>query len=112
MRRANAGAVPAAQPHRLGQEGSGALPVLLLLCSLLLMPQYRLRSAQVAHVVTERGIVQALVNQKVRALGRLEGAQQLADLAGMLAEWSLVLQGRSARVCFESQQADIQVLNS
>ena len=50
-------------------------------------------------LVTERGHVQALVNQKVRSLGRFEDAQQLAVLAGMLAEWSLVLQGRSPQVC-------------
>lgn len=50
-------------------------------------------------VVTERGTAQALVNQKVRSLGRFGDAQQLAVLAGMLADWSLVLQGRSAQVC-------------
>lgn len=52
------------------------------------------------------------MNQKVRSLGRFEDAQQLADLAGMLAEWSLVLQGRSEQVCLNGQQADIQLLNS
>ena len=56
--------------------------------------------------------MQALVNQKVRSLGRLEDAQQLADLADMLAKWSLVLQGRSAQVCLDSQQADAHFPNS
>ena len=42
VQQANAGAVSAAQPHRLGQEGSGALPMLLfrvLLHTQLLMPE-------------------------------------------------------------------------
>ena len=42
--------------------------------------------------------MQALVNQNVRSLGRFWDAKQLAVLAGMLADWSLVLQGRSPQV--------------
>ena len=55
--------------------------------------------------------MQALVNQKVRSLGRFEDAQQVAALAGMLADWSLVLQGRGPQVrpvgvhTFEKSQA-------
>lgn len=87
----------------LDRKAAVRLPCCCVECCFtrLLMPQCRLRNVHFARVVTERGAVQALVNQKVRALGRFEDAQQLADLAGMLAEWSLVLQGRSAQVWLE-----------